>query len=288
MCACVIKYLGLHNSFPHKVFSRFFFITLAGLLGISALPTSSAWAQPVDAQCALQGSNLAYSSEESRGDINCEGKRYIYSESISTNVLGIWQTRAGQAQNEILIGFRGTADLGDVGRDFQSLTTSRISNPYCQRSGQLTVGRGWAARVRNQSTLRGLLSGLAFAPASITVTGHSLGAVSAQLAGHFISECFSNPIKIVAFNPPRMTSNSRTLNTMAAAARASHVRWLQFSHVGDPVSSLPSGMQHIIFTPDDNSCVGSGNIMRHRSASPGFGNIHSLDSWSGLLSDLGC
>lgn len=261
----------------------------------------SADARPPQASCALKASEQSYRPAWDRPDFWCEGRRYLYRSSYSNNVLAVWST---SDQKDVLFGWRGSFSAGDWLRDLQSqaFVNQWVSNPYCSGSS-VKVGAGWADRIRY--TKAGIIDWIDDNYATlqrITVVGHSLGGVSAQLSGHFLAQCYAGRtngsakarVNVVAFNPPRMSTDSGTLNQMRGVAdgqqggRSYNVRWQQFTRKGDIVHGLPTGMQHIKWDQWGTACIPTGEVARHRHVGPRILVPHDLGAWWDVIDSLGC
>lgn len=199
----------------------------------------------------------------------------------STDVMKVFDGVHGNAEM-VVIAFAGTHGLGDLARDAQSLSWTWHKNPLNPALPQLgNVGRGWHVRWNNQvaqTHLTGILDWYKWHARTnnrqlqIVVTGHSLGAVTATLAGYDIAQYLrgnASPwqVYVYAFNPPRLGftlprdnyQNALFESRCPASGNQICLTMRQFTRNGDPVQSVPPAMMHPVWqTAAGSATVGAG------------------------------
>lgn len=202
----------------------------------------------------------------------------------STDVMKVWDSKvafAGASQ-VIVVAFAGTRmpNAGDVLRDLQSQFAVDHDNPLDRAlPGLPSVGSGWDARWYWQAKqLKGALDWyLADAKAGgkmldVYLVGHSLGAVTATLAGYDVTQYLraraeglsgGYRVHVYAFNPPRLGGvEARDLyqdalfaSRASCPARAGQTCLVlrQFTRSADAVQSVPVTMRHPVWSTPDPS-----------------------------------
>lgn len=223
-------------------------------------------------ECMRVFAEQAYSSN---GDKITEVAGFQPVGQASTDVMKIWQGESPDTLN-IVLAFAGTrsSDKGDMARDVQSQVPSPHVNPLDPGLPSLGhVGMGWRKRWTRQAQVRldgGLPLGDMLAlraaqaqaqgkPLLVNVTGHSLGAATATVAGYDIanflhSRSVLSQTQVVVFNPPRMGSVGAEVRYQQALLAGSHagmgsgpgpsLQLHQFTRALDPVQSVPLFMHH--------------------------------------------
>lgn len=239
--------------------------------------------------CGVKAARMAYKKPERREDIACPiydnttATIFRYDEASSNKVVARWVATTFIGPETSMIAFRGSDSLGDFGRDIQSQGTENLKNPYCDRGRDwdTRVGKGWAIRVRNNKapilkTLRAINNQDAGAFSTTIFAGHSLGAVSAQLAAHHFANCLgsgrsrNHNFRVEAFNPPRMTADQATLGRMRSVVNSSGFNLHQWNRTGDPVHAVPLNMQHIIWNNARINWNAGGSLIRSNADPASF------------------
>jgi hypothetical protein len=232
--------------------------------------------------CDLQAANEAYNSVDGRPSL-CG---LYYMRDVSTNVLKVWSKASfGTRTHTITIGFAGTRPTypGDIGRDFQSQAYATHTTPLASSIpyGTMYVGNGFEARWDNQAAT-GLATFLRDAIKTnldrgykmrVFVAGHSLGGVTATLAGFDIDGMLAKSgvtysVTVTAFNPPRLGWNNAryeyqkrlftTCNEGDFGRNQSCLVLRQMTRTGDPVHGLPLGFSHPVWQTANNAIRGVG------------------------------
>jgi hypothetical protein len=285
--------------------------------------TRNAWRRRLI--CELNFAQEAYKSVDGRANVCAYG----YQRDISRDVMKVWRYSNRNTKTVyIAVGFAGTRfpDPGDILRDLQSEFYVDHSSPLSPTTASPTmrVGRGWEARWRTQATTanRGEVNFATWLGAEawsariggyklhVTVSGHSLGAVTATLAGFDIAGFLgasgtSHHVSVVAFNPPRLGAPSardayqgRLFGSGCARSDFRSDRpcltLRQMTRSGDPVQSVPVdpiwGYHHPVWQSTPNARgVGGGAYgnrelpycAQNNASSRGFALAnHDLDSWA--------
>jgi len=192
---------------------------------------------------------------------------------MSSRTLKFWEGASHRNVCATVLGFSGThmEDMSDILCDLKSQVPSPHANPLGDGLHRLGwVGAGWQERWHAEAhAVRGgegkrmadFLAGRVAAARvsgkmlSVSVVGHSLGAVVATLAGFDIANFLRHrgargKVSIYAFNPPRLGLNvSGTYSQVlepAATQQDSALRFTlrQFTREMDPIQSVPLFMQH--------------------------------------------
>ncbi|WP_415842262.1 XopAP family type III secretion system effector, partial [Paracidovorax anthurii] len=192
-----------------------------------------------------------------------------FDEAWSTPSLRCWRGGHPEA-TALVLAFSGTRmdDRKDLLCDLSSQWSLPHANPLGQDLPSLgTVGMGWQERWRSEArTLRAdgfLLAALLSAQAaeardagrllSVSVVGHSLGAVVATLAGADIASFLrrhgaAGQVSAYAFNPPRLgpAGIGDRYREALESGEAPEMRFAlrQLARQGDPIQSMPFNMHH--------------------------------------------
>lgn len=204
---------------------------------------------------------------------------FFYEPQLSTNVMKVWGNYSPATRTtHHVVAFAGTrpTNVGDWLRDLESETTVTHVSPITPvvASSTMRVGRGWEARWKTQATVQtsvgtNYAADLAFRawiarnrgdPAinhrlHLTVVGHSLGAVTATLAGYDIAGYMAakkalHHIQVVSFNAPRLGLSDARLayqGRLRSCRVGQYTRdtpcltLKQLTRSFDPVQSLPVG-----------------------------------------------
>lgn len=224
----------------------------------------------------------------------------------------------------LLFAFAGTrgANAGDILRDLQSQMPRWHKNPLDNGLPQLGyIGSGWDSRWYYQAAkVKGILDwyindaknhGKAL---RVYVVGHSLGAVTATVAGYDIAQYLkgkqlsSHGTFVYSFNAPRLGANGSARTQYQAALFGSNcpaegnelcLLLRQFTRNLDAVQSVPLDMAHPVWDVGGSTCsfnVGDPDRRRsigyctqiHTAAlsySNPFGN-HYLAGWDNQIRGL--
>jgi hypothetical protein len=214
----------------------------------------------------------------------------------------------------------GPTGLGGWVRDLQSQYNVPHKNPFLSTDRIGSVGVGWDVNVREQATLpingKTMVSRLeelirdaqkGNKSLRVFVTGHSLGAVSAELAGYDIARRLQSAnirqqVWVTIFNPPRLgladaqSAYQQALWSPCAQPTANKLclgLW-SMTRTLDPVQSLPFGMLQVVWqaTPDDGTSGGPSSAEPYcpqydapRASSIFLALNHSLGEWAGNITD---
>ncbi len=199
--------------------------------------------------------------------------RLRFAAEMSTPTLKCWESVSHRDVLAVVVGFSGTRmeEADDLLCDLKSQIAHPHTNPLDSRLPQLGhVGAGWQERWQAEALARRgdsrhmaeiLVGYVATArqrrqPLSVSVVGHSLGAVVATLASfdiaNFLGASGANgKISTYAFNPPRLglkgveDTYRRALASLAMPQEgALRFTLRQFTRNMDPIQSVPFFMQH--------------------------------------------
>ncbi|MHA6822809.1 XopAP family type III secretion system effector [Ralstonia pseudosolanacearum] len=192
---------------------------------------------------------------------------------LSTPTLKCWESVAHRDVLAVVVGFSGTRmeETEDLLCDLKSQIAHPHVNPLDGRLPRLGhVGAGWQERWQAEALARRggglrmaeILAGYAATarerrqPLSVSVVGHSLGAVVATLASFDIANFLGasgvhGQVSTYAFNPPRLGRTGvedtyRSALARLAAPQEGALRFTlrQFTRHMDPIQSVPFFMQH--------------------------------------------
>jgi hypothetical protein len=300
--------------------------TVSALLTIIQSPDSSEGAGGASDgdsyyDCAQKGAAHAYPARRVAGESICS---QIISEGSLTDKMLV----AGETDG-LLIAFAGTqvslSNPEDLVADFESQATIDHQNPLFEHTDatadQLpadlvansggSVGRGWEARWRSQlkeanlGNLYKLIKLISdqpeYAPEgdrtlTITVVGHSLGAVVAELAAYDIYDYLRDKqlrfhVRVVGFNPPKLGSDAFVAGYRYRLLHSPENQSLeisQFSRSYDVVPKVPAFLNHPVWQTDASSKVigeGSDETLPYcpQYALDVFHtplDAHSIDAWT--------
>ena len=220
-----------------------------------------------------------------------------------TPALKIWEGRPGGSTSMVVLGFAGTrmTDGADLLCDLRGQIPELHGNPLHDSLPPLgQVGAGWKERWYDEATkLRGgqqlarILADYSDAAnrdgktLSLSVVGHSLGAVVAALAGFDIAMFLRHRgtqgcVSVYSFNPPRLGPKGtaqayrRILEGERLEKGTLGFTLLQFTRELDPIQSLPFFMEH----PDWASS------QRHRHTVHRSANVHIRSHYDGVTDRL--
>ena len=280
--------------------------------------------------CSFQYASAAYMAPDKRPKEVCGN---IGVPDASTEYLYVLQSKG-----ILVLAFRGTASFADAIADAKSESKVEHSNPLSGKadtgvflhSGKKgNVGRGWTARWKEQvaangGKLKSILEqmvaldspsmsthgGAQTGPQQfdVLVVGHSLGAVTAQLAAFDIYQFFDDKfdefaVRVTAFNPPKLGDSAMTRIYQKALLGASSAHFMSatFSRSGDLVHNVPKGLLHInesFYHPTWNTKAGDKKVGEHGIGTlpycpqynkPGFRQplaAHTLGDWGKDIKDM--
>mmetsp|Transcript_23824 Transcript_23824/g.62385 ORF Transcript_23824/g.62385 Transcript_23824/m.62385 type:complete len:309 (-) Transcript_23824:402-1328(-) len=155
------------------------------------------------------------------------------------------------AAKTLYVAFRGTADLRNWITDLDAITKANVTLPLCGGSdgvaARVLVHSGFyygfeALRMQMNTALRALAT-TGRADYKVVVTGHSLGAALATLAGVALvcdDRFNSQPLVVYNFGSPRIGNDA--LYELVEVALSDQLRILRHTHWQDPVPHLPLEM----------------------------------------------
>jgi hypothetical protein len=228
-------------------------------------------------KCLQRFANQAYTVNNALLKPDCNLKPTPWN---STDVMKVFDG-ASKDIEAVVIAFAGTHDLGDFLQDLKSLKPVMHSNPLNPALPQLgSVGKGWDVRWHNQASahFKQMLEWYRNDARThnrrlgIIVTGHSLGGVTATLAGYDIAQYLRGnatpwSVYVTAFNPPRLgLSGARDkyqdalfASRCPAAGNDICLTLWQMTRAQDPFHTYPPGMSHAVWqTAWGNPTVGPG------------------------------
>lgn len=196
-----------------------------------------------------------------------------FAAEMSSPTLKCWESASRHDVQAVVVAFSGTRmeEADDLLCDLKSQMAHPHINPLDRRLPQLGhVGAGWQERWQAEALARRgddqhmaeILAGYAAAarerrqPLSVSVVGHSLGAVVATLASFDIANFLGTSgahgkVSTYAFNPPRLglkgveDTYRRALASLAGPQEgALRFTLRQFTRNMDPIQSVPLFMQH--------------------------------------------
>lgn len=202
----------------------------------------------------------------------------------STDVMKVWDSKiafAGGTQ-AVVFAFAGTRmpNAGDVLRDLQGQFPVDHENPLDRTlPGMPSVGSGWDARWYWQAKhLKGALdwyladAKVAAKTLDVYLVGHSLGGVTATLAGYDVAQYLRSRaeglsggyrVHVFAFNPPRLggtEARDRYQDALFASRATCPARdgqtcllMRQFTRTSDAVQGVPLSMHHPVWSTPDPS-----------------------------------
>ncbi len=199
--------------------------------------------------------------------------RLRFAAELSTPTLKCWESASHRDVLAVVVGFSGTRmeEADDLLCDLKSQIAHPHVNPLDGRLPQLGhVGAGWQERWQAEARARrggglhlaDILAGYVATARerrqqlSVSVVGHSLGAVVATLASfdmaNYLGASGANgKVSTYAFNPPRLglkgveDAYRRALASRAASGDGPlRFTLRQFTRDMDPIQSVPFFMQH--------------------------------------------
>jgi hypothetical protein len=250
-------------------------------------------------QLRLYAYFTAAASCDKLSDWTCKACRYegttgtvvgteIHDKATNTNGYVAYNTRL----NTIVVGFRGTSDSSGWGQNlkFGKSDYNELGSGVAVHTGFLENFRVARDKVRAQvAQYRQQHS-----DATISVTGHSLGAAIATLIAQDVARQNPTvPVKLVTFGSPRVGNDAFA----KAVNRLSNLKATRFSNANDAIVHLPPKLfsyKHIdleYWTKDSNSttvvrCNPDEDSDCANSAAPVFGGVHG---WAvGVALSPGC
>ncbi len=240
-------------------------------------------------------------STVSKDTRNGMGQWTLQSQQSTANgdIIKFWERTSGN-RKEIAIGMRGSVTAGDWYRDAQSqFWVSRapqdnaISNMGSAPSIDMVgdnpkFDAGFDTRVNNLAPeiaqklqeLETWRSQAAGREIGVKVSGHSLGAATATIAGLYIADRYNGDnnadVEVFAYNSPKPMSEDMS-DTYRKAATSCNFNVHVFNNSRDVVSAVPTGAHHV-FDEADNGPLQFGReacaYKGHFRQSTGLSGMH--------------